>query len=77
MNEDKALFKNTAIFMFRLYIQVLFSTKLLRQICDSEVFLLLVYLKYGRSGKTKDYIKLIFPASALNTQHKKERPKTG
>ena len=45
--------------------------------CDSEVFLLLVYLKYGRSGKTKDYIKLIFPASALNTQHKKERPKTG
>ena len=36
MNEDKALFKNTAIFMFRLYIQVLFSTKLLRQIFKEQ-----------------------------------------
>ena len=47
MNEDKALFKNTAIFMFRLYIQVLFSTKLLRQIFkEQNVVFMKLHLKF-------------------------------
>jgi hypothetical protein len=31
----------------------------------------------SRSGKTKDYIKFVFVASPLSTQHYGERAKTG